>query len=47
MSAQVDETVRNPASEKPDEKNYPMMQGRGRGMGRGGGRFGRGRGRGR
>jgi len=44
----VDETVRNPQSEKPDGGNYPMMQGmRGRGGGRGGGRFGRGRGRGR
>jgi len=43
----VDETVRNPQSEKPDGGNYPMMQGmrgRGRGGGRGGGRFGRGRG---
>jgi len=42
----VDETVRNPASEKPDAGNYGGM-GRGRGGGRGGGRFGRGRGRGR
>merc|ERR1719353_1873893 len=34
----VDETVRNPQSEKPDGGNYPMMQGmRGRGGGRGGG----------
>ena len=40
----VDETVRNPASEQPDAKNYPGgrgmggMMGRGRGRGRGGGR---------
>jgi len=39
----VDETVRNPQSEKPDAKNYQGMGGRGRGRGRGGGRFGRGR----
>merc|ERR1719482_2487013 len=44
----VDETVRNPSSEKPDARNYPMMQGMrgrggGKGRGRGGGRFGRGR----
>jgi T-complex protein 1 subunit eta len=37
----VDETVRNPGSEKPDMANYQM----GKGKGRGGGRFGRGRGR--
>jgi len=36
----VDETVRNPSSEKPDARNYPG--GRGMGRGRGGGR-GRGR----
>merc|ERR1719482_1683114 len=35
----VDETVRNPSSEKPDARNY------GKGMGRGGGGRGRGRGR--
>ena len=35
----VDETVKNPQSEKPDGANY------GKGKGRGGGRFGRGRGR--
>lgn len=35
----VDETVRNPSSEKPDARNYPGMRGRGGG--------GRGRGRGR
>merc|ERR1712187_459343 len=29
----VDETVRNPASEKPDAKNYPGMQRGGRGRG--------------
>ena len=34
----VDETVRNPSSEKPDAKNYPGMGGRGRGRGMGGGR---------
>merc|ERR1719446_1124922 len=41
----VDETVRNPQSEKPDAGNYPGLAGmRGRGGGRGRGRFGRGRG---
>ena len=42
----VDETVRNPSSEKPDARNYPGMagRGRGRGMGRGALRGMRGRG---
>merc|ERR1719230_580750 len=35
----VDETVRNPSSEKPDARNYPGGRGMGgRGRGRGGGR---------
>jgi len=38
----VDETVRNPSSEKPDARNYPGGRGM---MGRGGGGRGRGRGR--
>lgn len=38
----VDETVRNPQSEKPDGANYGKGGGKG---GKGGGRFGRGRGR--
>jgi len=42
----VDETVRNPASEKPDAGGMPGGKGM-MGKGRGGGRFGRGRGRGR
>ena len=34
----VDETVRNPGSEKPDARNYGKGMGRGRGGGRGRGR---------